>query len=161
VSLLKNNIFIFLIFAIFLNLSAHALAHAQTLDDFILTQMNQNHIPGLSACIIKRGAVVWRGNYGMANFTNNIPVSSTTVFMLASVAKTVTATALMQVYENGGYQLDDSINAHLPFAVRNPNHPDTPITFRMLLTHTSAIRDNWDVMPYVEGDPTIPLGRYL
>jgi len=135
--------------------------YSQTLDDFIIEQMNQNHIPGLAACIVRQGEVLWSGNYGMANFDANIPVSSTTIFMLASVAKTVTATALMQVYENNRFQLDDSINAFLPFAVRNPRYPETPITFRMLLTHTSAIQDNFDVMPYVDGDPTIPLGEYL
>src|SRR5262245_46528463 len=85
---------------------------AQTLDDFILEQMMQNHIPWLSASIVKQGEVLWVGNYGMANLDANISVNSSTIFMLASVSKTVTATALMQVYENNGFQLDDSINAY-------------------------------------------------
>jgi CubicO group peptidase (beta-lactamase class C family) len=59
--------------------------------------------------------------------------------------------------------LEDSINAYLPFPVRTPTHPEVPITFKMLLTHTSSIQDNWNVLSqlYAPGDPTIPLGTFL
>jgi len=66
----------------------------------------------------------------------------------------------MQVYESGAFELDDPIAPHLSFEVTHPTS-GTPITFRHLLTHTSGIRDNWGVMPYVPGDPTEPLGDYL
>ncbi|MGW8181942.1 MAG: serine hydrolase domain-containing protein, partial [bacterium] len=78
-----------------------------------------------------------------------------------SVSKTIAATALMQLYEAGYFGLDDSVNAYLPFPVRHPMYPHIPITIRMLLTHTSGIRDNWDVMPYFAGDSPIALGEYL
>jgi CubicO group peptidase (beta-lactamase class C family) len=57
------------------------------------------------------------------------------------VSKTITATALMQLYDDGLIGLDDDINAHLPFSVRNPDYPSDPITYRMLLSHTSSISD--------------------
>jgi CubicO group peptidase (beta-lactamase class C family) len=114
---------------------------SSSLDSFIVAQMNSQHVAGLAACIVKSGRVVWNGNYGFADIARNKPVTDSTIFMLASISKTVTATALMQLYEAGRFQLDDSVNGHLPFAVRNPNFPSVPITFRMLLTHRSSIQD--------------------
>jgi CubicO group peptidase (beta-lactamase class C family) len=52
----------------------------------------------------------------------------------------------MQLYEKGLFNLDDDVNTVLPFDLRNPNFPDEPITFRMLLSHTSSLNDN-DITP--------------
>lgn len=132
------------------------------LDSFISDYMSRNHIAGVSACIVKRGSVIWTGNYGRAYVNLNIPVYDSTLFQIASVSKTVTTAVLMHLNERGRFALDDSINAYLPFTVRNPNHPNQPITFRMLLTHTSGIRDNWSVMfYYFHTDPPLTLGHYL
>ena len=73
------------------------------------------------------------------------------MFILSSVSKTVTATALMQLYERGLFELNDDIDAYLPFEVNHPNYPSASISFKMLLTHTSGIKDNWGVMPYYNG----------
>ena len=137
-------------------------AYSQSqLDEFILSRMEQFNIPGLSACIVKKGRLAWAGNYGYADIQNKIPVTGNTIFMLASVSKTVTGTALMQVFQNGGFKLDDSINAYLPFSVVNPFFPNIPITFKMLMTHTSSIQDNWDAMPVVLGDHPMSLDEYM
>src|SRR5438067_1114462 len=68
------------------------------------------------------------------------PVTPDTLFMLASISKTITSVALMHLIEDPArhLSLDTAIDSSLPFAVRNPSFPDTPITFRMLLTHTST-----------------------
>lgn len=132
------------------------------LDQYITDQMNYLHIPGLAACIIKDKTIIWSGNYGFADIGKNKPVTDSTTFMLASLSKTFTATALMQLYEKNIFSLDDDINAYLPWSVRNPKLPDTPITFRMLLTHKSSILDNWNNMPVSTGDYTdLTLGEYL
>lgn len=132
------------------------------LDSFISAYMSQNHIAGVSSCIVKRGVVIWTGSYGYAYVNLNILIRDSTLFQIASVSKTVTTAALMHLNERGRFALDDSINAYLPFAVRNPYHPNLPITFRMLLTHTSSIRDNWSVMfYYYHSDPPLTLGDYL
>jgi CubicO group peptidase (beta-lactamase class C family) len=85
------------------------------------------------------------------------------MFMLASISKTVTATALMQVWELGNIDLDADVNEVLPFPVRNPAYPSRPITAHQLLTHTSGIRDNWsELLPlYVQGDSPIALATFL
>jgi len=137
-------------------------AQAQTaLDNFITTHMATQHISGLSAVLVRDNTIVWYGNYGLADRDANIPVTDSTIFMLASVSKTITATALMQLVEDGTIGMDDPVNDHVPLTVVNPNHPDPVITVKQLLTHTSSIQDNWDIMPYTVGDPTTPLGDFL
>ena len=132
------------------------------LDGIIETHMANAHIPGLSSCIVKEGQIRWIGAYGMANFEQDIPVDTSTLFMLASVSKTVTVTALMQLWEEDLFELDDDINDYLDFEVRIPGFPTAPITFKMLCTHTSSIEDNWGIMYYYWGqDSPIPLGEYL
>ena len=134
----------------------------QNLDSLINALIQANHFPGLAACIVKGEKIIWEGYYGLANTATNDSVDANTVFRLASVSKTVTASALMRLWERGRFQLDDSINAFLPFPVRNPYFPATAITFRNLLTHSSSIRDNFEYYPFYWGtDPQIALGTYL
>ena len=127
---------------------------------FIESTMENHLIPGISISIVKDQNIVWEKHFGYSNINQNILVDENTLFMLASISKTITATALMQLFEDGLFSLNDNINNYLPF---NVNHPDylTPITFKMLLTHTSGIKDNWGVMPYYDGDSDLELGYYL
>jgi len=100
------------------------------IDELILTQMSGLHIPGLSATIIKNQDVFWTKSYGYANISNDQLVENTTLFYLASITKTITATAIMQLYEDDYLDLDDPINDYLPFNVHHPTH-STDITFKM------------------------------
>jgi CubicO group peptidase (beta-lactamase class C family) len=145
------------------NLWTPPAALADELDDFILARMQTAHFPGLAAAIVKDNQLLWSKGYGWAHIGDGVPVTADTVFMLASVSKTVTAVAVMQLVEDGLIDLDADVNDYLPFQVRTPQYPNTPITTRMLLTHTAAIEDNWDVMLdlYVPGDSPIPLGTFL
>jgi CubicO group peptidase (beta-lactamase class C family) len=68
----------------------------------------------------------------------NKEATTDTIYLVASITKPFVATALMQLYEQGLFDLDDDVNDYLPFEVRNPNFPDDPITFRMLLAHQSS-----------------------
>ncbi len=133
----------------------------EELNDFIQTVMTNNLIPGVSVSIVKNEHIVWQNHFGYANIDENILVNENTLFMLASVSKTITATALMQLFENGLFDIDDDINVYLPFSVSHPDFLNAPITFKMLLSHTSGIKDNWDVMPYYNGDSNLDLGYYL
>ncbi|MBI2257679.1 MAG: serine hydrolase [Flavobacteriia bacterium] len=129
------------------------------LNDYLI----QNHIPGISILIIKNGTPIWSANHGYLNVDEQIPVQNGSNFMLASVSKTITSVALMNEFENGSFQLDDPINNYLPFTVKIPNYVTQEITFKHLLTHTSSIEDNWDVLStyYVQGDSPISLSSYL
>jgi len=134
-------------------------------DGFIDSYMAEQHIPGLAAAIVRDGEIVWRGTYGYADVANKIPVTTDTIFMLASVSKTLAATSLMMLHQAGKFALDEDVNNYLPFAVRNPNHPEQPITFGQLLKHRSSIKDDlafygplWST---ANGDPKTVLGEYL
>ena len=106
------------------------------------SELEELELPGLAAAIVKDGRIVCASASGFANIAEDRPVTPETLFLVASISKTVTATALMQLYEHGKFQLDDDINDYLSFQVRNPWAPEVPITFRQLLTHTSSIRDS-------------------
>jgi len=125
--------------------------------------MALGRLPGVSVAVVRTDDVVWARGYGLANIWRGEPVRPSTLFMLASISKTVIATAVMQAVERAQFGLDDDVNDILPFPVRTPEHPKRAITVRHLLTHTSGIRDRWPVWDdlYSEGDSTIPLGTFL
>jgi CubicO group peptidase (beta-lactamase class C family) len=143
--------------------SLRAEARKAGVDEVIETGLRAQHIPGLAACVVKSGRVVWSKGYGWANIKKRVPMSPEhTVQNIGSISKTVVATAVMQLWEKGKFQLDDDVNEFLPFPVRNPFHPDTPITVRLLLTHRSAIADSPAYgSSYASGDPSTPLERWL
>jgi CubicO group peptidase (beta-lactamase class C family) len=107
--------------------------------------------PSLSLCFIKNDEVIWSNGYGFYDIENNKYASENTIYIIASITKTITGTALMQLYDQGLFDLDDDVNDYLPFSLRNPNFPDDPITFRMLLSHSSSLnyeQENIDGIKY-------------
>lgn len=116
------------------------------LDKFIERKMKKAHMVGLQAAYLSKGELAWVGSYGLKNSSTKEPVNDHTLFMIASCSKPVTALALMKLYNDGRFRLDDDINNWLPVKVNNPNFPGKPITFRMLLTHTSSLKDDNDML---------------
>ncbi|MCP4153306.1 MAG: beta-lactamase family protein [bacterium] len=143
--------------------STDRVSQQDALKTFINNQMEEKHIPGLAACIIKNNGVVWAEGFGFADIANQKAVTPETVFMLASISKTITAVAAMQAVDNGILALDTDINNYLTFTVKNPSFPGRTITLRHLLTHTSSIADNDDITEdyYSTGDSPVALGVFL
>ncbi|MCU0459667.1 MAG: beta-lactamase family protein [Bacteroidales bacterium] len=112
-----------------------------TLDDFFTTLMDKYKFVGIGACLIKDNDIVWRGNYGYANMETGKMINDESIFQLSSISKTVTAFALLKLFDEGKLDIDESIDKHLQFKFRNPYFPDKEITFRMLLNHTSGLAD--------------------
>tara|TARA_B100002052_G_scaffold137096_1_gene125659 strand:- start:10025 stop:11521 length:1497 start_codon:yes stop_codon:yes gene_type:complete len=129
--------------------------------NFIESIVITNAIPGLSISVVENENIVWDKHFGYGNIENNILVNENTMYILSSISKTITATALMQLYEDNQFMLDDDIDDYLQFNVNHPDFPFVPITFKMLLSHTSGIKDNWNVMPYYDGDSPLELEYYL
>lgn len=109
----------------------------------IQTAMDLANIPSLAACIIKNDQIVWKFVSGFANKEERRMANDETIYLLASISKTVTGAAVMQLYENGLIDLDTDISQYLPFQVRHPQYPDTIITTRMVLAHRSGL--GWPV----------------
>lgn len=104
-------------------------------------------VPGLSVLIYRDGKEVYRNSMGNAflspnNAKWNLPVMSTTRFRVASLSKICTAIGIMQLVEQGKLDLDGDAGSYLGFRLRNPHYPSKVITPRMLLSHTSSLRDN-------------------
>jgi CubicO group peptidase (beta-lactamase class C family) len=137
-------------------------AQEQSLDEFILEKIKDSNIPGLGACIVEKDRLVWIGAYGLADIEEKQPMTEKTIQNIGSISKTITATAVMQLWEKGKFKLDDDVNGYLPFPVRNPRFPDDPITFRQLLTHHSSIKDGPAYeQSYACGDPAVTLKEWI
>jgi CubicO group peptidase (beta-lactamase class C family) len=133
------------------------------LDAEIMADMNAAGVPGLATVVIRGDQIIYAHGYGLANIADARPVTTDTVFNVASISKTFVSVALMQQVEAGLIGLDDDVGNTLPFPVRNPSFPNTPITPRMLLSHTATGDDTakeWN--NYVIGmDATMTLRAWL
>lgn len=135
---------------------------AAALDAFIRERMEAKHLPGLSLAIVRNGELLRTAAFGFANVAQKRLMRADTLINIASVTKTITCTAVMQLWEQGKFTLDDDVNKHLPFVVRNPAYPQVPITVRQLLSHVSSIADGPAYeASYACGDPAAPLGKWL
>lgn len=103
--------------------------------------MDDRQLMGMSVVAVCNDSVIYNGNFGLADYSRNKEVNDSTLYRIASISKTVAATALMMLYEKKLFTLDEDIGEILGYKVRNPKFPDVPITPRMLLSHTSSIFD--------------------
>ena len=102
-------------------------------DDQIRLAVEEGNMPSLSVGVIVGDELVWAKSYGAT------PAGIHTAYEIGSISKTFTAVAILQLYERGLLGLDVDINDYLPFQIRHQDHPDSPITVRMLLNHTSGL----------------------
>lgn len=134
------------------------------IDQEIRRHMAEGGLVGAAAAILVDGEVVWKAGFGLADRETGRPFTTDTVMNIASISKTVTGVALMRAVEHGRLSLDTDVGEILPFPVRNPHHPDQPITLRQLATHTSGLVDRWDVYAasyHFGRDAPRPLGDFL
>lgn len=102
---------------------------------------SDHNLVGMSVSVICNGEVSDIFHYGKADLSRDIDISDSTMYRIASISKMVTATALMQLFEDGLFNLDDNITHYIGFEVVNPHYPEDSITFRQLLSHTSGLID--------------------
>lgn len=112
---------------------------------------------GLSLAVVRDGKIEWTISYGYSDKEMGIAANTQTVYRIASISKTVTAMALMTLYDKGLVELDSDISSYLEFQVVNPYFPDKHITLRSLLTHTSSISDYGTYIKAVESGKDFPL----
>ena len=131
---------------------------ARDFGDFVADGLATTNTPGMSVAIVREGRTVFSAGYGYAEVETARRVTADSVFQIASVSKTVTGLAMMMLWEDGRFRLDDPVGPHLDFAVSHPKFPDVPITFRHLFTHTSGISDAlYDTLEFT--DATTPFLR--
>ncbi|MDM5155308.1 beta-lactamase family protein [Bacillus sp. DX1.1] len=108
------------------------------IDQIVSEGMDQQHVPGAVFVVVKDGKVVLQKGYGYADKEKQTPVDATnTVFRLASVSKVFTATAVMQLVEQGKIDLHTDITNYLG-GLTYKNNFSEPVTMENLLTHTTG-----------------------
>lgn len=129
-------------------------------DDYLGTQMVDNHVAGAVVSVVKDDQVLFSKGYGYADVVKNIAVDpDRTVFILGSLSKLFTWTAVMQLVDQGKLDLDADVNTYLDFKI-----PDTypqPITLNHLMAHNAGFEDSkFDQMAPTTDEMT-PLGEWL
>ena len=120
--------------------------------------MDEFQAVGVSAVVVKDGQIVYNQSFGYKDLETQTPLCNDDMMRIASISKSFTATSLMQLVEKGIISLDDDVSDLIGFQIRNPHHPEVPITLRMILSHTASIRDKEDystldhLNPAVYGD---------
>lgn len=113
------------------------------LEEKIKVEFSSKNLMSISYCVLKNDNILHIGALGFADKANKKLATENTRYLIASISKTITAVAIMKLVEQNLISLDDDINQKLPFSARNPNFPNIPITYRMLLSHTSSISDEF------------------
>ena len=125
------------LFLLFVSCAAAQTSQPAPIDDYIRSEMQRQHIPGLSLLVAREGKIVRAQGYGLANVELQVPVKPETIFQSGSLGKQFTATAVMMLVEEGRIKLDDPITAYFkdaPVAWRR-------VTIRELLSHTAGFTD--------------------
>jgi len=111
--------------------------------------VDEGKLAGVTTLVARHGKVVYLDAYGVQNLTTKKPVTSSTIFRLASMTKPIVGVAMMMLWEQGKWALDDPVAKHIPeFAglkVATPNGevPQTrPMTMRQLMSHTAGFDVN-------------------
>ena len=103
-------------------------------------QMLYRHLPGVAIGVVADQQVVWSKGFGYADVAHQTPMTPQTKFRMASHSKLFTATAVMQLREEGTLRLDDPVSRYLPwFRVNRAAEEDPEITIEELLTHSSGL----------------------
>ena len=118
--------------------AAHA---AGDFDGFVRDRMTAARIPGLAVGIARDGAVAFARGYGFADLGRRRPVTTRTMFHIASITKTITASAVMLLVDQRRITLDEPVAPHLDFTIVGKD--TAAITFRHLLMHMSGISDEY------------------
>lgn len=141
---------------------------ADRLHDLAARWFREQRVPGLAVGVVRDGALAWTGSYGYADRASGRPVGPGTPFRIASITKSFTATAILQLRDDGRLRLDDPLVAHVPEAgaITNPFGPIEEVTIRRLLTHAAGLPigsipggDPWQVHDLGEDEVLAALGR--
>ena len=121
------------------------------IDPWMRALVAEHKLAGLSVAVLRHGELAWFAAHGLADIARETPFTRQTLVRIYSMTKPLTSTAIMMLYEEGRFQLDDPISRFLP-CFANPRvfvggsraKPETApaareITFRDLLTHTSGL----------------------
>lgn len=153
--MLFNKFFMTLATAALLLASSCSTFPTEQTDQAINEVLEEFKAVGASVAVVKDGEIVYNKSFGYKDWENKIPLSNDDLMRIASISKSFTATSLLQLVDQGVISLDDDVSDLIGFTIRNPHHPDTPITLRMVLSHTASIRDKEDYFTLDHLNPAV------
>ena len=112
-------------------------ANAEELETFIEKMVEQEKVPGLSVTVVKGDRVVWKLGFGFADLSASRRATASTIYLWFSMTKIVTATAVLQLCENGHLDLDAPVDEYFR-GFKIVSQP-VPVTVRHLLSHSSGL----------------------
>ncbi len=98
--------------------------------------------PGVAVAVVKNGEIAFKNGYGLAHLEYDIPITSQTIFHIASISKQFTTFSILLLEADGKLSLDDDIRKHIP---EIPDFGAT-ITLRHLAHNISGLRDQWNLL---------------
>ncbi len=113
--------------------------------DDLFKQVNNQSTPGASIAIVKNGKIIYKKGYGLGNLEYKQPLTSSSIFHIASESKQFTAFCIVLLAKEGKLHLDDDIRKYLPYVPQFRN----AITIRSLIHHTSGLRDQYQLLQLV------------
>ena len=115
----------------------------QDCNQLIVNNIKENSIVGFSAAIIKGDSIIWKKSFGFADKANDIQMTENTVVSIGSVTKTFTALSIMQLYENGKIDIEQSLQKYFPLFKPKTNHIDLKlVTPKNVMMHCSGIQND-------------------
>ena len=106
--------------------------------DALFAQWDKANSPGLALAVVKDGKTIYQRGYGMADLEQGLAITTSTVFIIASLSKHFTVFCILLLLQGGRLNLDDDVRKHVPEV---PDFGKT-ITLRHLIHHTSGLRDH-------------------
>jgi len=122
-----------------LRLSVPVEAVVTDLKNYIPEYMRKEDIPGVAIALIRNGKVVWTEGFGIVNTITTKPVTSKTLFEVASNSKVVTAYIALRLVDQGKLSLDEPLNTYLSEPWLPPSEYRNAVTLRQVLSHTSGL----------------------
>jgi CubicO group peptidase (beta-lactamase class C family) len=111
--------------------------------DAAIDSIMRNHkVMGMSVAVVKQHQIVYAQSFGLKNESTQTLLNNTDIFRIASISKSFSATAIMQLVEKRLVSLEDDMSKLVGFIIRNPKFPEMPITLKMVLSHRSSINDS-------------------
>ena len=123
-------------------LSMELIAQPLTVEKKLEQLLETTPAVGLAVVVVKNNKIIYDQSLGFKNQENNQPLTTESLFRIASISKSFTATALLQLVEQKRITLDDDVSNLIGFSVQNPAYPDKVITLRLLLSHRSSLNDS-------------------
>jgi len=133
----------YLITALFVgSLSTPSFSQAEKAEQDLQVIMKHFDVVGLSVAVVKKGEIIYTHSFGLKDIERGTPLTDDNIFRIASISKSFSATSIMQLVEAKKLSLDDDFSDLVGFKIRNPKFPNTVITLKMVLSHTSSINDS-------------------